>query len=105
MEKEKPRELESPSGSAASEEEEIFSEKEWQKLKEDEDKDLCERNSGVFEFPPPYEERCYKNLPSPTEKGTYGNLPPPFDVGFNNVPAKERTFRSREPSARYVEGV
>lgn len=105
MEKEKPRGPESQSGSGASEEEELFSEKERQKLKDDEDKDLCERNSGVFEYPPPYEERCYKNLPSPTEKGTYGNLPSPFDVGFKNVPAKERTFRSREPSARYVEGV
>ena len=104
MEKENLKDTESQSGSSASDEE-VFSEKEKQKLRDDEEKDLCERNSGVFEYPPPYEERHYKNLPSPTEKGTYCNLPSPVDVGFKNMSPKERAFRQREPSARYVEGL
>lgn len=104
MEKENLKDTESQSGSSVSDEE-VFSEKEKQKLRDDEEKDLCERNSGVFEYPPPYEERHYKNLPSPTEKGTYCNLPSPVDVGFKNMSPKERAFRQREPSARYVEGL
>ena len=104
MEKENIKEADLHSGSSTSEEE-VFSEKERQKLIDDEDKDLCERTSNQFEYPPPYEERHYKNLPSPTEKGTYSNLPSPIDVGFKSISAKERTFRQREPSARYVEGL
>lgn len=34
-----------------------ISEKEQSKFEDDEDKDVCERNSGVFDSPPPYEPK------------------------------------------------
>ena len=90
LEKEKSKE------SVGQYEDEFVSEKE-QLRSDDEDKDICERNSGVFEFPPAYEHNL--TVP-PQETEYYGEeRPPPQDeVGFKAGPG----FRGRQPSNRYV---
>lgn len=63
---------------------------------DDEDRDICERNSGVFEFRP-----ATHNLEvPPQETGYYAEQRPPSE---NEVNFKSGSgFRGRQPSNRYV---
>jgi len=83
-----------------SNEDEFISEKE-QLRSDDEDKDICERNSGVFEFPPDY-EHAGAQIPQvpPQENEYYGEQRPPLqsEVTFKAA----NGFRGRQPSNRYV---
>lgn len=102
LEKEKPKESVSQVN-----DNDCISEKE-QLRSDDEDKDVCERNSGVFEFPPDYEHR---NLEVPVqENGYYCDspgadetqkfIPSPDDV---SVKGRKVGLRGRQPSNRYVQ--
>ena len=81
-------------------EDEFISEKE-QLRSDDEDKDICERNSGVFVFPPACEHGRTPNLEvPPQETGYYGDQRPPPQ---NEVSFKAGNgFPGRQPSNRYV---
>ena len=81
-------------------EDEFISEKE-QLRSDDDDKDICERNSGVFEFSPDYEARHSHSLDvPPQENAYYGEQRPPSqgEVTFK----AGNGFRGRQPSNRYV---
>ena len=61
-----------------------ISEKE-QLLSDDEDRDICERNSGIFEYPPDYEHKPGENLllvPLTGNGYCCGKHPPQSDVDF-----------------------
>ena len=81
-------------------EDEFISEKE-QLRSDDDDKDICERNSGVFEFSPDYEARHSHSLDVPPQDNAYyGEQRPPSqgEVTFK----AGNGFRGRQPSNRYV---
>ena len=81
-------------------EDHFISEKEQLRI-DDEDRDICERLSGVFEFPPAY-EHAQVHIPEdpPQENGYYGDPrpPPQGEVTFK----AGNGFRGRQPSNRYV---
>ena len=81
-------------------EDEFISEKE-QLRSDDEDKDICERNSGVFEFPPDYEPEQSHILEVPSQENPYygeQRSPSQGEVTFK----AGNGFRGRQPSNRYV---
>lgn len=91
MEKENHKKSES-SGNM-SDEEEFISEKEHLMKNYDDEKDVCERNSGVFDTPTPYiNTRPYANVNNFIKN--YGNE--------GATSKKEDDFRPRQQSARYV---
>lgn len=93
-EKEKLKSSDSSSpGNSVSEDGELtgISEKEQLKSEDDEEKDVCERNSGVFDSPPPYESR--------TDEIMYcAENPLQGDMEIKTVGG----YRGRQPSNRYV---
>ena len=83
-----------------SHEDEFISEKE-QLRSDDEDRDICESNSGVFVFPPSDVHSRAPNLEvPPQDTGYYGEQrpPPQNEVSFKTG----NGFRGRQPSNRYV---
>jgi len=79
----------------------FISEKE-QLRSDDEDRDICERNSGIFEYPPAYDHKPGQNLllVPLKENGYCGeNYPPQGDVDFKT--GKTGSL-GRQPSNRYV---
>lgn len=83
---------------------ELISEKE-QLRSDDEDKDVCERNSGNFEYPPDYDHKPRHSdlllVPLPQENGYYGEQrPPQSDVDF--ITGGKTGSLGRQPSNRYV---
>lgn len=103
LDKEKPKESVSQVN-----DDDFISQKE-QLHSEDEDKDVCERNSGVFEYPPEYEQR---NSPlSMQEDGYYSDQNSPgADERQKFIPSSDDVsykggkvgLRGRQPSNRYV---
>lgn len=103
LEKEKPKESVSQVN-----DDDFISQKE-QLHSEDEDKDVCERNSGVFEYPPEYEQRnsplsiqedgYYSDQNSPGADERQKFIPSSDDVSYKGGKAG---LRGRQPSNRYV---
>jgi len=79
----------------------FISEKE-QLRSDDEDRDICERNSGSFEYPPDYDHKPAQNLllvPLPGNGYCGEKYPPQGDVNFET--GKTGSL-GRQPSNRYV---
>jgi len=79
----------------------FISEKE-QLRSDDEDRDICERNSGIFEYPPDYDHKPAQNLllvPLPGNGYCGEKYPPQGDVNFET--GKTGSL-GRQPSNRYV---
>lgn len=103
QEKEKPKESVSQVN-----DDDFMSQKE-QLRSDDEDKDVCERNSGVFEYPPQYEQRnsplslqedgYYSDQNSPDADERQKFIPSTDDVSYKGGKVG---LRGRQPSNRYV---